>query len=274
MCFRRRLVSRAPRAVPQLEKLVHRSFAAYYSPTGLGTSRAFAVPLLSVMCWAACDRLARIATRLGLADRAVEWRANAVRIAAFVDERCWNTDRMCFVSTAGGNGLDASLLLLAELGIVRADDPRFIATVDAIGGELKRGDFIFRYVERDDFGEPENAFLVCTFWYVSLAATAVATRRGVFRTFARLPESTRPLADTRLRRRAVGNCGNLKHGGAHTRLRLSRLGRRIRSAPFGFRASRIASTRKGAPARRYRHLAVENEDGTPKHRVGRAILPR
>ena len=32
---------------------------------------------------------------------------------------------------------------------------------------LKRGDFVFRYVEHDDFGEPENAFLACTFWYVT-----------------------------------------------------------------------------------------------------------
>ncbi len=78
--------------------------------------------------------------------------------------------RNSFVSTADGEALDASLLLLAELGFVHADDPRFAATVDAIERELKRGDFIFRYVERDDFGEPENAFLVCTFWYVNALA--------------------------------------------------------------------------------------------------------
>ena len=42
----------------------------------------------------------------------------------------------------------------------------------AIERELIRGGYVFRYVERDDFGEPANAFLVCTFWYVNaLAAT-------------------------------------------------------------------------------------------------------
>ena len=50
------------------------------------------------------------------------------------------------------------------------DDPRFVATVRAIGKELKRGDFVFRYVIPDDFGAPENAFLVCTFWYINALA--------------------------------------------------------------------------------------------------------
>ena len=36
---------------------------------------------------------------------------------------------------------------------------------------MRHGDFIFRYVEKDDFGEPENAFIVCTFWYVNALAS-------------------------------------------------------------------------------------------------------
>ena len=64
----------------------------------------------------------------------------------------------------------ASLLLLAELGFLRADDPRFIATVSAVERELRRGDFVFRYTEPDDFGAPENAFVVCSFWFVDALA--------------------------------------------------------------------------------------------------------
>lgn len=67
--------------------------------------------------------------------------------------------------------MDASLLLLVELGFLEASDPRFAATVSAVENDLRRGDFIFRYVEADDFGAPENAFLVCTFWYVNALAT-------------------------------------------------------------------------------------------------------
>jgi len=60
--------------------------------------------------------------------------------------------------------------LLHELDYLRADDPRFAGTVAAIERELKRGDFIFRYARPDDFGEPQTAFLVCSFWYVDALA--------------------------------------------------------------------------------------------------------
>jgi GH15 family glucan-1,4-alpha-glucosidase len=59
------------------------------------------------------------------------------------------------------------MLLLADLAFVAPDDPRFVSTVAAIEQELKRGEFIFRYVEADDFGTPRNAFLACTFWYIN-----------------------------------------------------------------------------------------------------------
>lgn len=63
------------------------------------------------------------------------------------------------------------MLLLNELGFLAPNHPRFIATIKAIESELKHGDFIFRYVEKDDFGEPENAFVVCTFWYIYALAS-------------------------------------------------------------------------------------------------------
>lgn len=67
--------------------------------------------------------------------------------------------------------MDASLLLLVELGFLKASDPRFASTVRAVEKDLRRGDFIFRYVERDDFGAPENAFIVCSFWYITALVT-------------------------------------------------------------------------------------------------------
>jgi GH15 family glucan-1,4-alpha-glucosidase len=118
------------------------------------------------MCWCACDRLAKIAQRLGLADRTLYWRAHAERIHAVICARAWNARRGSFVASFDGESLDASLLLLAELGFLRAGDPRFGATVGAIERELKRGDFVYRYVEPDDFGAPANAFIVCTYWYI------------------------------------------------------------------------------------------------------------
>ncbi|HET7569807.1 MAG TPA: glycoside hydrolase family 15 protein [Gammaproteobacteria bacterium] len=124
----------------------------------------------SVMCWVACDRLAKIAARLALADRCDYWREHADRLHADICRQAWNADENSFVESFGGKDLDASLLLLHELGFLKADDPRFAATVAAVERHLKRGDFVFRYIREDDFGPPETAFLICTFWYVDALA--------------------------------------------------------------------------------------------------------
>ncbi|MEP7181908.1 MAG: glycoside hydrolase family 15 protein [Betaproteobacteria bacterium] len=187
--FDERLTKRGDTALfERLEALGRRAVAVHDQPdAGLwelrGTARVHTFS--SVMCWAACDRLARIAARLALPARAQVWRAEADRIRRFVDAGCWSEKRKSFVGSAGGDALDASLLLLADLGFVAPDDPRFAATVAAIEKELKHGDFIFRYVERDDFGEPANAFVVCTFWYVN-ALAALGRRDEARALFERL----------------------------------------------------------------------------------------
>ncbi len=124
----------------------------------------------SLLCWAGCDRLARIADHLGLDDRAAFWRAEAENIRTETLDRAFNTARNTFVDAWDGDTVDASLLLMLELGFVEPDDPRFVGTVAAIEQDLKRGDFVFRYTKADDFGEPENAFAVCTFWYIDALA--------------------------------------------------------------------------------------------------------
>jgi len=124
----------------------------------------------AVICWAGCDRLARIASRLALPERAVQWRREADRLHAVISRRAWNPDLDSFVATFEGDHLDASLLLLGELDFLTADDPRFAATVDAIGRHLMRGDLLLRYGVEDDFGRPETAFTICTFWYIDALA--------------------------------------------------------------------------------------------------------
>ncbi|MBK7815761.1 MAG: glycoside hydrolase family 15 protein [Rhodocyclaceae bacterium] len=172
--FDRRLTRRGDEALfRRLEPLGELAVAHHDQPdAGLwelrGSARVHTYS--AVMCWAACDRLARIADHLGLAERAAYWSGHARIIHAVVCRRAWSERRGAFVASFDGDTMDASLLLLAELGFLAADDPRFAATVEAIATELKRGDFIFRYVEQDDFGEPENAFLVCTFWYINALA--------------------------------------------------------------------------------------------------------
>ena len=119
----------------------------------------------SLLCWAACDRLALIAGKLGLQAKQLQWRAHADKIRAAILERAWSDKRKAFVATFGGEALDASLLLMPNLGLIDARDPRFVATVERMEQELLHDNhYIYRYVEPDDFGRPVNAFTVCTFW--------------------------------------------------------------------------------------------------------------
>ncbi|MDB5798951.1 MAG: glycoside hydrolase family 15 protein [Paucimonas sp.] len=120
----------------------------------------------SLMCWAACDRLAHIATRLHLPDRSEYWREHAQMIHAEICARAWNPTLGSFVSTFEGDRLDASLLLMAEIQFLPPLDPRFVSTVRMTEKQLQRGDFLLRYDEEDDFGLPETAFLVCTLWWI------------------------------------------------------------------------------------------------------------
>ncbi|HYM60490.1 MAG TPA: glycoside hydrolase family 15 protein [Thermoanaerobaculia bacterium] len=172
--FDRRLSRRGDEALfRSIEPLGERAAILFDQPdAGLwelrGTTRIHTFS--SMMCWAGCEMLARIATRLRLADRAAYWRGHAARIHEVICRRSWNAKLGTFVATMEGDTLDASLLRLNEMGFLPADDPRFIGTVHAIERDLRHGDFIFRYAEKDDFGSPENAFLVCTFWYINALA--------------------------------------------------------------------------------------------------------
>ena len=164
----------------QLEQFGHHAIRLHDVPdAGLWELRGAARvhTFSSVMCWVACDRLANYADCLKLADRAKQWRLRAQRIHDVISRRSWNAKLNAFTATMDGDSLDASLLLMPRLGFLEASDPRFVGTVAAIEGQLKQGDFVYRYVERDDFGYPENAFLVCTFWYIEALAAMGGARR-------------------------------------------------------------------------------------------------
>jgi GH15 family glucan-1,4-alpha-glucosidase len=128
-----------------------------------------------VMCWAACRRLAKIAQRLGLADRAGHWWAEAARLREAIVEHAWNQQLNSFVASFGGEDIDACLLLLQEVGFLSATDPRFLGTLEQVEKRLRCGNNLLRYDTADDFGLPQTSFIVCTFWYID-ALTVVGRR--------------------------------------------------------------------------------------------------
>jgi len=124
----------------------------------------------SVMCWAACDRLAKIAARLGLSDRATYWSEAASAMHQEILARSWNSEVNSIVATFDGEDVDAALLLLPQIGFLNPDDPRYVATVDRIEKDLRQGSHLLRYSVADDLGVPQVAFNACTFWYIDALA--------------------------------------------------------------------------------------------------------
>jgi alpha,alpha-trehalase len=124
----------------------------------------------AALCQVALDRGARLAERFGLAGDIARWRATAEGIRQAILEEAWDDDAGSLTEHLGGGGLDASLLSLPLRRVLRADDPRMIATTDAIVRRLGAGKgLLYRYLPEespDGLSGHEGAFLLCSFWLV------------------------------------------------------------------------------------------------------------
>jgi pentatricopeptide repeat protein len=143
----------------------------------------------SMMCWAACDRLANAAGALGLSDRQDLWTRRAEEIRQKIESQAYNPALGRYAASFGGEELDASLLQMVDLRFLEPEDPRHQATFEAIERELRRGPYLLRYAVPDDFGAPQTAFNFCTFWFIE--ALYLAGR----------PDEARELFDQMLSRR-------------------------------------------------------------------------
>jgi GH15 family glucan-1,4-alpha-glucosidase len=139
-----------------------------------------------VMCWVALDRAIALAPRLKCEDRVDEWKHVREEIADAVLERGWNDEAGAYTQSFGSTALDASNLMLPIVGFLPADDPRMLATIDAIAERLTddRG-LVYRYRTEegvDGLAGEEGTFLLCTFWLAQALALAgqVDRAREVF----------------------------------------------------------------------------------------------
>jgi GH15 family glucan-1,4-alpha-glucosidase len=124
----------------------------------------------AAMCWAAQHRLGMIAKRVGVDSESREWLARAGVLRQEVLQR-GTTQEGWISGVLDRDMLDASCLVLPEIGLLGSDDPRFHATLDVAAKRLMKNGFMMRYSEADDFGKPSNAFLLCTFWYIDALAS-------------------------------------------------------------------------------------------------------
>ncbi len=121
-----------------------------------------------VMVWVAFDRAIRSIEEFDLEGPVERWREVRDRVHREVCERGYDGERGHFTQYYGGTALDASLLLMAMVGFLPADDPRVVGTVDAIEAHLLEDGFVKRYDEAGNVdglaGGREGAFLPCSFW--------------------------------------------------------------------------------------------------------------
>ncbi len=124
-----------------------------------------------VMAWVAVDRTIKL-IESGEVDGPLErWRDLRDEIHRTVCERGYDKERNTFTQSYGSKELDASLLLIPQMGFLPPDDKRVIGTIEAIQRELSTEDgFVVRYptlgVETgvDGLEGDEGAFLACSFW--------------------------------------------------------------------------------------------------------------
>ena len=134
-----------------------------------------------IMAWVAVDRMIRDSTRYHLSGPVEKWRHLRDAIAERVLREGYDPVRNTFVQSFGSKEVDASLLLIPNVGFLPADDPRMVGTVKAIEEDLLQDGFVLRYRTQsnvDGLPAGEGAFLACTFWladaYVSQGRYAEA----------------------------------------------------------------------------------------------------
>ncbi|MEV5973327.1 glycoside hydrolase family 15 protein [Streptomyces sp. NPDC051921] len=124
-----------------------------------------------VMAWVAVDRTIKL-IESGDADGPLErWRELRDDIHRDVCEKGYDKERNTFTQSYGSQELDASLLLIPQMGFLPPDDKRVIGTIEAIQRELSTEDgFVLRYPTAgeeagvDGLEGDEGAFLACSFW--------------------------------------------------------------------------------------------------------------
>ena len=120
-----------------------------------------------VMAWVAFDRGIKDAERDGLEAPLDRWREIRDAIHAEVCAKGFCSKRQAFVQSYESSHLDASLLLMVQVGFLPSDDPRVLNTIVAIEGELLVDGLVMRYSTEtgvDALPAGEGAFLPCSFW--------------------------------------------------------------------------------------------------------------
>ncbi len=121
------------------------------------------------MAWVAMDRGVKAVERFKLDGDVDRWRTVRDEIRREILEHGYNTEVGAFTQYFGSKDLDASVIQLAVLGFLPANDPRMQSTIQNIESELMENGLLKRYRTEnkvDGLKGSEGRFLACTFWLV------------------------------------------------------------------------------------------------------------
>ena len=118
------------------------------------------------MCWVAVDRAIKISKLIQRGEKAKKWESLRKEIHDDIIANAWSKKKQAFTQSYGSEELDSSVLLMESYGFIKANNIKFVKTVKSIENELMSEGLLFRYKNKDDFGEPKSSFTVCTFWFI------------------------------------------------------------------------------------------------------------
>lgn len=136
-----------------------------------------------VMSWVALDRGIRLAGKRSLPADREKWVRERDSIYKEIVRCGWNEKRHAFTQYYGSEDLDASVLIMPLVFFMAPNDPRMIATLNAIrenprrGGLLRDG-LVYRYPPKariDGLPGKEGTFNMCSFWLVEALTRAGLT---------------------------------------------------------------------------------------------------
>ncbi|WP_434098624.1 glycoside hydrolase family 15 protein [Streptomyces mirabilis] len=128
-----------------------------------------------LMCWVAIERAMRLARHRGLPADMVRWGAVRDTIYRRIMSHGWSAERHAFTQYEDSDILDASLLMMPLAKFISPTDPKWLATLDALGEDLVSDSLVYRYdpqASPDGLQGEEGTFSICSFWYVEALTRA------------------------------------------------------------------------------------------------------
>ena len=110
-----------------------------------------------VLCWVAIDRAIKVAELISMDYVIADWTKLKNLIRKDIMKNAWNEETGAFGQYYGSKDMDASVLLMEPLGFIEATDPKYVSTVKETGRQLLKDGLMYRYRNRDDFGEPSSS---------------------------------------------------------------------------------------------------------------------